>query len=76
MSPDPLVQKSAIFAQFLRGEIDATTAVRRIRALPWTSPALEFASVGEVGSPADEATLKKLNRFLAVWRAVDKGPAA
>ncbi len=76
MSADHLAQKSAIFDQFLRGEIDATAAAKQIRALPRSSPELEFASVGELGRHADQVMLQKVNQFWAAWRALDKGPAA
>jgi hypothetical protein len=74
MPTDPLAQKSAIYDQFLRGEIDATTAVRQIRALPWTSPALEYAPFAHGYS--DQDLLQKLLEFNAAWRALEEGPAA
>ncbi len=68
MPTDPLARKSAIYEQFLRGEIDAMTAARQIHALPRTSPELEFAS-----SYSDQLALEKLKQFQASWRALDKG---
>jgi hypothetical protein len=74
MPTDPLAQKSAIYDQFLRGEIDAMTAARQIRALPWTSPALEYAPFAHGYS--DQVLLQKLMQFNAACRALDNGPAA
>jgi len=74
MPTDPLAQKSAIYDQFLRGEIDATTAARQIRALPWTSPELEYPAFAHGYS--DQVLLQKLMQFHAACRALDKGPAA
>ena len=74
MPHDPLAQKSAIYDEFLRGAIDATTAARQVRALPWTSPAFEYAPFAHGYS--DEVLLEKLMEFNAAWRALDGGPAA
>jgi hypothetical protein len=71
MTTDPLAQKSAIYDQFLRGDIDAMTAARQIRALPRTSPELEFGS-----SYSDQVVLEKLKQFQVAWRTLDAGPAA
>ena len=74
MPTDPLAQKSAIYDEFLRGEIDAPTAARQIRALPWTSPAFEYAHFAHGYS--DQVLVQKLMQFNAAWRALKKGPAA
>ena len=74
MPTDPLAQKSAIYDQFLRGEIDATTAAKQMRALPWTSPNFEYAPFAHGYS--DRVLLEKLMEFNAASRALDEEPAA